>query len=273
MTQSEGNGVATRADGAQENGGTAILETQSVSCAFGSVRAVDDVSFVVPRRGITGLIGPNGAGKTSMVGALCGTVRPTSGRVLFDGKDVTNLPTHLRARAGLIRIFQLSSEFGRLTVLENLLVAGQQQKGERFFTTLCGGRRRWGPREDELLDASWALLRRFGLEGKANDDAQTLSGGQKRVLELMRALMAAPKLLVLDEPLAGVNPALAQDIIGHLEALRDGGLPMLLIEHELDVVERLCEHVVAMGMGKVIAEGTMQALRRAREVQDAYSFG
>ncbi|MGH9103271.1 MAG: ATP-binding cassette domain-containing protein, partial [Acidimicrobiales bacterium] len=138
---------------------------------------------------------------------------------------------------------------------------------------LVRGRRGWVGHEGQLLETAWETLARFGLAAKANDYAQTLSGGQKRVLELMRALMARPRLLVLDEPLAGVSPALAEEIALRLMELRDGGMPMLLIEHELDLVERMCDHVVAMGDGKVIAEGTMQALRTTRAVQDAYSFG
>lgn len=259
---------------AGESGTSApLLRVEKVSHSFGAVRAVAGATFSVSRTGITGLIGPNGAGKSSVVGIICGNLRASDGEVHFDGRDITSKPAYLRARWGLIRMFQLSSDFSRLTVIENLLVAGQRQPGERLIVSLLGGRRAWRKREEELLAAGWDLLARFGLADKANDYAQTLSGGQKRVLELMRALMASPKLLVLDEPLAGVSPALADELTAHLLTLKQEGLAMLLIEHELDVVERLCDHVVAMAEGRVIAEGAMSSLRKMDIVQKAYSFG
>jgi ABC-type branched-subunit amino acid transport system ATPase component len=236
---------------------------------FGGVWAVDGASFAVRSKSITSLIGPNGAGKSTVVGIVGGAVQPSSGRVIFDGEDITNLPPYERARRGLVRTYQLSSEFGRLTVLENLLVAAQRQRGERLLT-LALGKRYWREQESQLVGRARTLLERFGMTEKENDYAGNLSGGQKRLVEIMRALMAEPKLLLLDEPMAGVNPTLARSIEDDLVALAREGLTLLLVEHELDVVERVSDAVIAMSFGRVIATGTMAELRSRREVLDAY---
>ena len=236
---------------------------------FGGVWAVDGATFSVGRGSITSLIGPNGAGKSTVVGIVGGAIRPTAGRVLFDGDDVTHLPSHERARRGLVRTYQLSSEFGSLTVLENLLVAAPRQRGERL-RTLALGKRYWRDQETQLARRARELLERFGMTEKQDEYAGRLSGGQKRLVEIMRALMAEPTLLMLDEPMAGVNPTLARSIEGDLAGLARDGLALLLVEHELDVVERLSDSVVAMAFGKVIATGTMSELRSRREVLDAY---
>jgi ABC-type branched-subunit amino acid transport system ATPase component len=236
---------------------------------FGGVWAVDGASFAVRRGSITALIGPNGAGKSTVVGIVGGAIRATSGRVLFEGEDVTGLAPHERARRGLVRTYQLSSEFGKLTVLENLLVAAPRQRGESVMT-LVVGKRYWRAQERALIERARALLERFGMSEKEDEYAGRLSGGQKRLVEIMRALMAEPKLLLLDEPMAGVNPTLARSIESHLVELAREGLTLLLVEHELDVVERVSDSVVAMALGKVIATGTMAELRSRREVLDAY---
>jgi ABC-type branched-subunit amino acid transport system ATPase component len=188
---------------------------------------------------------------------------------VFDGEDITALPPHQRARRGLVRTYQLSSEFGGLTVLENLLVAAPQQRGERMLTLLLG-KRYWRDQEKRLVQRARRLLERFGMSAKEDDYAGTLSGGQKRLVEIMRALMAEPELMLLDEPMAGVNPTLARSIEDDLAELADEGLTLLLVEHELDVVERLSHSVVAMALGKVIATGSMAELRARKEVLDAY---
>ena len=182
------------------------------------------------------------------------------------------MPPHRRARAGLVRTYQLSSEFGRLTVLENLLVAAPGQRGERIRTLLYG-KRYWRKQEVELLDQARILLDRFAMGHKEDEYAGNLSGGQKRLLEIMRALMCQPKLLLLDEPMAGVNPTLAQAIEGYLADLAAEGLTMLLVEHELGLVERLSESVIVMAQGEVIATGSMPDLRRRPEVLNAYLAG
>jgi branched-chain amino acid transport system ATP-binding protein len=207
-----------------------------------------------------------------VVGIVGGAIAPSGGRVVFDGADVTAMPPHHRARAGLVRTYQLSSEFGRLTVLENLLVAAPGQLGERM-RALVYGKRYWRRQEQELLDRARLLLDRFAMSHTENEYAGNLSGGQKRLLEIMRALMCQPKLLLLDEPMAGVNPTLARVIEGYLADLAAEGLTMLLVEHELGLVERLSESVIVMAQGKVIATGSMPDLRARPEVLNAYLAG
>lgn len=250
-----------------------LLEVRDIARNFGGVRAVDGVSFTVEAGTVTGLIGPNGAGKSTALGVIAGAVKPTSGAVIFDSRDVTGAAPRTVARLGLIRTFQISSEFARLTLLENLLVAAPGHPGESLVGSLLRGGRAWKTHERELVEQGRELLARFELAEKEDEYAGNLSGGQKRLLEIMRALMAKPKLLLLDEPMAGVNPTLGRKIEGHLRELGDSGLTMLMIEHELGVVERLCDHVIVMAQGKVISEGSMESLRKNQEVLDAYLVG
>jgi len=250
-----------------------LLEVRDLARNFGGVRAVDGVSFHVEPGTVTGLIGPNGAGKTTALGTIAGAIRPSAGAIVFDGRDVTGKTPMAVARLGLIRTFQISSEFARLTLLENLLVAAPDHPGESLAASLLLGGRAWKTRERELVDRARELLTRFELADKEDEYAGNLSGGQKRLLEIMRALMAQPKLLLLDEPMAGVNPTLGRKIEAHLRDLRESGLTMLMIEHELGVVERLCDRVIVMAQGKVISEGTMESLRKNQEVLDAYLVG
>ena len=249
-----------------------ILEVRDVQRDFGGVKAVDGASFGALRGRITGLIGPNGAGKSTLMGVVAGAIKTTAGTITFDGQDVSGFPAHKIARAGLIRTFQLSAEFGKLTVLENMLVAPMHQKGESLWGAELG-RLYWGRDEDALVDRARALLDRFGMTPKENELAGNLSGGQKRLLEIMRGLMALPKMLLLDEPFAGVNPTLAREIEQYLLDLRAEGLSMIMVEHELSVVERVCDPVVVMAQGKVIAEGSMGDVRSRQEVLDAYLVG
>jgi len=249
-----------------------LLIVEDLRRDFGGVWAVDGATFSVRQGVITSLIGPNGAGKSTVVGIVGGATRPASGRVVFEGRDITGLAPHERAALGLVRTYQLSSEFKKLTVLENLVVAAPAQRGERFRTLLYG-KRSWRTQEEEIVARARGLLERFSMTEKQDEYAGTLSGGQKRLVELMRALMAEPKLVLLDEPMAGVNPTLARSIEGYLTELVAEGLTMLLVEHELDVVERLCESVAVMAQGKIIATGTMAELRKHPEVINAYLVG
>jgi branched-chain amino acid transport system ATP-binding protein len=251
---------------------TASLEVRDVVREFGGVRAVAGATFEVPHGGITGLIGPNGAGKSTMVGLISGMIRPTSGTVQFAGRDITKLAPHKIARLGVTRTFQLSSEFSKLTVLENLLVAVPGQAGETFLGAVFRARR-WQRQERELVNQARAMLARFDMTAKEEEYAGNLSGGQKRLVEIMRGLMAQPKLLLLDEPLAGVNPSLAHRILGYLEELRDEGLTMLMVEHDLHAVGRVCDPVVVMAQGKVLAQGPLEELRANEEVRNAYLIG
>jgi ABC-type branched-subunit amino acid transport system ATPase component len=249
-----------------------ILEVRDLVKHYGGVRAVDGISFSVERGTITGLIGPNGAGKSTALNVIGGFLPPDGGRVLLDGEDVTGRPMHRLAQLGVVRTFQLARVFGGLTTIENLLVAAPAQRGETAVG-LLRGKRYWGKDESELLDRAREMLGAFGMQDKADEYARTLSGGQKRAVETMRALMTRPKLLLLDEPMAGLSPSLSTQLEDlFLELTRDG-LSLLLVEHSLDTVERVCSKVVVMAQGKVLAEGRMSELRTRREVQDAYVIG
>ena len=220
-----------------------------------------------------GLIGPNGAGKSTLLNILAGADTPSAGTIEYQGTDITRWPVHARARRGLIRTFQHSREFARLTVLENLLVGAKGMPGESFGQVFTHRARTWRPRETLAVERARTLLARFGLQVKENDYAGELSGGQKRILEVLRAVMAEPQLLLLDEPLAGVNPRIADEIGSYLVELRRGGLTMLMVEHEFERVEALCDSVIVMAQGKVIYEGRLSDARKHQEVISAYVAG
>ena len=257
---------------AQVKAPPAMLVASDIHRHFEGLHAVDGVSVEVPTGLITGLIGPNGAGKSTLLAVLAGTLPATSGTIVFGGVDVTGRPAYLRARGGLVRTFQLPSEFARLTVMENLLVAAPDNRGDSIFGALMG-KRYWIDDERRLVQQARALLKRFGMSAKESDYAGNMSGGQKRLIEIMRALMLRPRLLLLDEPMSGVHPKIVLEIQHYLEDLRSEGLTILMVEHELHMVERLCDTVVVMAQGKVIGSGTMASLRRQREIVDAYLVG
>src|SRR5579863_8284142 len=258
--------------GSAERDGTVVLEAVGVSREFGGVRAVNDVSFVVRRGTLTGLIGPNGAGKSTLLAMLAGTLPVSAGKVMYLGADVTSVAAFRRARMGLVRTFQLASEFKRLTVMENLMSSVQGNRGDSFLGAMAG-RRYWGADERAAVERASALLERFGLSDYANNYAGDLSGGQRRLVEIMRALMAEPKMLLLDEPMAGVHPHLARRIGNELVALCADGMTILMVEHELAIMDEFCDPVVVMAEGAVLAEGTMAQLRGRREVVEAYLVG
>jgi branched-chain amino acid transport system permease protein len=252
--------------------GEPVLAVERLARHYGGVRAVDGVSFTVERGSITGLIGPNGAGKSTVLSVVSGFLPPTAGRIRFAGEDVTGQPAHRLARRGLARTFQVARVFGSLTTIENLLVGVPRQLGESPLGVL-GGRRSWGGQERELVERARDLLEQFGMAGREDEPARNLSGGQKRAVEIMRALMLEPRLLLLDEPMAGLSPRLTRQLEDHFLRLREGGLSLLLVEHELETVDRLCAKVVVMAHGRVLSEGRMAELRTRREVQDAYVIG
>ncbi len=240
---------------------------------FGGVAAVDGCTFEITRNSITGLIGPNGAGKTTTVNLIAGAIKPKSGRVVLDGEDVTGLVPHRLAAKGLIRTFQISREYKAMTVLENLMASPRDQSGEKLLNVFFRGRV-YRAEERRHLEKALGVLADFGLYAKRNDYAGNLSGGQKRLLELARAVMAEPKLLLLDEPMAGINPALVDVVTEHIMAMRDNlGVTFLIIEHNLEVVERVCDHVVAMALGSTLATGSMAELRANEAVVSAYLTG
>jgi len=249
-----------------------LLRVEGLACHFGGVLAVQDATFDVRHGTITGLIGPNGAGKSTVINLISGSTRPGQGSVRFNGDEIAGQRPHEIAHRGIVRTFQQANVFGGLTVLENLLVGAAPWRGERVSAAL-GRKQAWSATQSGLLDLAWDILRRFGLEGIANDYALALSGGQRRLVELMRALMAQPALLLLDEPMAGVHPALAASIADRLLEMRDAGMTMLMVEHELRLVEKLCDPVVVMARGTVLAEGSMAELQSNQEVVDAYLGG
>jgi len=247
---------------------SASLQVQDVVRAFGGVRAVDCAGLDVEAGSITGLIGPNGAGKSTLFNCISGFLRPQSGRVLLDGKRIDRRSPHWIARAGLVRTFQTPRALTRMTVLENVMLAAPRQGGERLGGSLRPSARR---HEREVRARAAELLELVRLDANARLLAGTLSGGQRKLLELIRALMAEPRILLLDEPMAGVSPTLRVDLLGHILALRErDGITLLIIEHDLDFVMRASDRVIVMNDGKVIAEGSPDEVRADERVIDAY---
>jgi ABC-type branched-subunit amino acid transport system ATPase component len=249
-----------------------VLEATDLVRDFGGVRAVNGVSISVRHGTLTGLIGPNGAGKSTLLAMLAGTLPASSGRIVYRGQDITGMPAFRRARLGLVRTFQLASEFKRLTVMENLLSAVPANRGDSFRGAVLG-KRYWQADESAAVARAAVILDRFGLEKFANHYAGDLSGGQRRLVEIMRSLMAEPGMLLLDEPMAGVHPNLARRIGNELVALCNDGMTILMVEHELAIMDEFCDPVVVMAEGAVLAEGTMEQLRSRSEVVEAYLVG
>ena len=253
-------------------GDAVLLEAVSVSRDYGGVRAVHEVSFAVRRGPLAGLSGPKGAGKSTLLAMLAGTLPVSGGTVMYRGQDITGLPAFRRARLGLVRTFQLASEFKRLTVMENLLSAVPANRGDSFRGAVLG-KRYWRGDESAAVARAEGILQRFGLERFANNYAGDLSGGQRRLVEIMRALLAGPDMLLLDEPMAGVHPNLARRIGHQLVGLCNEGMTILMVEHELAIMDEFCDPVVVMAEGSVLAEGTMEQLRARSEVVEAYLVG
>ena len=248
----------------------AILEVEGVTRRFGGLRAVDGASFVVERGSIASLIGPNGAGKSTLFNIVSGFLRPDGGRVLFEGRSIAGRPPHRIAQAGLVRTFQTPRALTRLTVLDNLLLAAPRHPGERLGRLLLapGGARR---REREALERAQGLLSLVRLDHHAHELAGTLSGGERKLLDFARALMAEPRLVLLDEPMAGVNPVLRLQLLDHIARLRrELGVTFLFVEHDLDVVMRASDRVVVMSDGRVIAAGSPSEVRADPAVQSVY---
>jgi branched-chain amino acid transport system permease protein len=249
-----------------------VLQAIDVAREFGGVHAVSGVSLSVRRGTLTGLIGPNGAGKSTLLALLAGTDGVSAGKILYQGQDITSVPAFRRARLGLVRTFQLASEFKRLTVMENLLSAAPGNRGDSFMGAVAG-RRYWRLDEAAAIARAAGILEKFGLESLANEYAGDLSGGQRRLVEIMRALMTEPEMLLLDEPMAGVHPELARTIGSALVALCREGMTILMVEHELAIMDEFCDPVIVMAEGTVLAQGTMAELRDRTEVVEAYLVG
>jgi len=249
-----------------------MLEGISLSRRFGGILALGGASIEVAKGTVTGIVGPNGAGKTTLFNVLSGLCRPDSGRVVLDGHDITALPMHERARLGMTRTFQISRELGELTVAENLLLAAPDQAGEGLLANFL--RPGLVAREERRrLDDARGLLERIGLWRLADAPARTLSGGQKKLLELARALMTRPKVLLLDEPAAGVNPSLVNELTRFIESLRDEGLTVAIVEHNMDMIAAVCDPVYVLAEGQVLMHGTFAEVSADHRVIDVYLGG
>ena len=245
-----------------------ILVVDGVTRRYGGLMAVDVGHLSVQRGVITALIGPNGAGKTTLFNLLCGFDHADTGRWSFDGRPAQGVKPHRLARQGMVRTFQLTKTLARMTVMENMLLAAPDQRGEGLVDALLPWR--WRDQERDNRDKATGLLHRFKLETLANDYAAGLSGGQRKLLEMARALMADPTLVMLDEPMAGVNPALTQSLLGHVTSLRDEGMSVLFVEHDMDVIMKISDWVVCMAEGRVIAEGRPADIAGNDQVIEAY---
>jgi ABC-type branched-subunit amino acid transport system ATPase component len=249
------------------DGRSPILEVCALRRTFGGVVAVSDCTFEV-HDGITGIIGPNGAGKSTMANLISGMLRSDQGSIRFRSDDITGLSVHKRARMGLVRSFQLSRQFLSMTVLENVMVASREPDD-----TLTGAflrRSRMRANERTTVTRAMAVLADVGLDAKCNDYARNLSGGQMRLLELARAFIAEPTLVILDEPTAGVSPVLIDRITVQLERLVQAGTSIMLVEHNLRVVEDICSTVIVMASGRVLASGSLDEHRENSDVVAAY---
>lgn len=249
-----------------------MLSVTGVTKAFGGIAALSDAAFNADSRCITGIIGPNGAGKSTLLYVVGGLITPDSGRVLLNGEDITSLPPYQRAHAGLVRTFQISRELSELTVLENLLFARPNQSGESIWKNffLPGKVRQ---EECEAIERACAILERVGLRNLADNPARALSGGQKKLLELCRAMMLDPKIILLDEPGAGVSPPMRVQISDVIKSLRDEGVTFVIIEHDMDMIARLCDRVYVFAEGKNLTDGSFSEIIADERVIDAYLGG
>ncbi|MEM6634332.1 MAG: ABC transporter ATP-binding protein [Pseudomonadota bacterium] len=246
-----------------------LLSAKGLERSFYGVRALNGAALDVRAGTITGLIGPNGAGKTTVFNCLSGVIPGEAGEVWFDGTDITGWRPEQISQRGLVRTFQIARGFPRLTVLETLLLHGDMQPGEDVLTAVFAPSRARA-RERELIQRAQEVAEQLNLTVVLKNMASDLSGGQKKLLEIGRALMGRPKLIMLDEPVAGVNPVLAEEIAERIKELRATGLTFLIVEHDMDIVARLCDPVVVMAAGARLTEGTFADIVADRRVQDAY---
>ncbi len=246
-----------------------LLSAQGLCKTFGGVKAVRQAGIEVTKGSITGLIGPNGAGKTTFFNLLSNFIRPDSGRIELNGRAIQHLQPHQIARLGMVRTFQVAKALSRMSVLENMLLGAKEPVGEKVWEVLLQPSL-IRARQLELKDKAMSILTSVGLSAKANDYAGGLSGGQRKLLEIGRALMADPQLILLDEPAAGVNPRLIDDICGHILDWREDGLTFLIIEHNMDVIMTLCDRVWVLAEGTNLVDGTPNTVQNDRRVIEAY---
>ena len=245
-----------------------ILVVEGMRRSFGGLLAVDVDKVSVQRGLITALIGPNGAGKTTFFNLLTGFDEPDAGTATFDGQSVSGMSSYKLANMGMVRTFQLTKSLTRLSVIENMKLGAKDQKGESFLRAFVPFM--WRYQEEEIEDRAEALLERFQLSHMRDQYAGTLSGGQRKLLEMARALMAEPMLVMLDEPMAGVNPVLTQSLLEHVKGLRAAGITVVFVEHDMDVVRDISDWVVVMSEGRVIFEGPPDVISQDPAVIDAY---
>jgi ABC-type branched-subunit amino acid transport system ATPase component len=246
-----------------------LLAARDLVVTYGGVRAVNGVSLDLAPGESLGLIGPNGAGKSSLLGALGGQIRLAEGSIMLEGHEIGRLPAYRRARMGITRTFQMTSEFARMTVFENLVTAGHGARGSSLGRVVVR-RRETRQAEREVAARAWSVLDRFEMAHVVDLYGSELSGGQRRLVEIMRCLMREPKLLLLDEPMVGVAPHLVEKLIADLRSIRDDGIALVIVEHALEVVQELCERVVVMALGRPISSGTFDTVVADPDVQAAY---
>lgn len=262
---------AALADVAREPGAKKpdpILIADGVVRRYGGLTAVDVEHVEVQRGVITALIGPNGAGKTTLFNLLTNFDTPDQGTRVFDGHNIDKVPAHKIANYGMVRTFQLTKALSKMTVIENMKLGGTGQKGESMWRSVLPFT--WRAQENALEERADALLDRFKLSHMRDEFAGTMSGGQRKLLEMARALMVEPSMVMLDEPMAGVNPALTQSLLGHVTGLRDAGMTVLFVEHDMDMVQEISDWVIVMAEGRIIAEGPPASIGQNKAVVDAY---
>lgn len=245
-----------------------IMVVDNVSRHFGGLTAVDVDHLEIQRGVITALIGPNGAGKTTLFNLLSGFDKPNTGTWSFDGKALAGVPSFKVSQLGQIRTFQLTKALSMLSVLENMKLGAKGQSGERLWASMFPWL--WRAQDDKIEEKAMELLARFKLDTKADDFAASLSGGQRKLLEMARALMSDPTLVMLDEPMAGVNPALTQSLLDHIFGLKEQGMTVLFVEHDMQMVSHIADWVVVMAEGRIVAEGPPAAVMKDPAVIDAY---
>jgi branched-chain amino acid transport system ATP-binding protein len=245
-----------------------ILIADNIVRQFGGLTAVDVDHVEIQRGAITALIGPNGAGKTTFFNLLTGFDQPNSGDWSLNGKSLKGKPPHKVSRMGMVRTFQLTKALFRLSVLDNMRLGARDQIGEGIFRSLLPFL--WKREEEKITASARELLTRFKMIEKQDDFAAALSGGQRKLLEMARALMTKPELVMLDEPMAGVNPALTQSLLGHIKDLREQGMTVLFVEHNMDMVRDISDWVIVMAQGKIVAEGPPDVVMSDQAVIDAY---